>query len=218
MQPWHETCSLWGDGARSPGQRVRVPTGCDPGFSKGSNLSFSWPGERGWVWEGQASGEKGEECCRKKIKAKANLLKLGQPRQVFEMICASFMKLISACPLAFFNILLFCKACSAHESQSWCLSNGRNKLVSQEPLPCSVLVQFSSPGFYIAFGSSQSADFPANEDVLHSGRAVWNENHIYFMSVVTGCPSLVYADLAFWGKGHRAYLAAFSACGLKRVT
>lgn len=81
------------------------------------------------------------------------------------------MKLISACPLDFFNIPLFCKACPAHESQSWCLSNGRNKSVLQEPLLCSVLLQFSSAGLYIASGSSHSADFLANEDILHSGRA-----------------------------------------------
>lgn len=41
--------------------------------------------------------------------------------------------------------------------------------MSQEPLP--VLIRHSSAAFYIAFGSSHSADFPANEDVLHLGKA-----------------------------------------------
>lgn len=73
----------------------------------------------------------------------------------------------------------------------------RNKLVSQGLLPCSVVIRFSSAGLYIAFGSSHSADFIANEDVLHPGRAACSENHIYFTAVATGWLSLVYTGLAF---------------------
>lgn len=36
-------------------------------------------------------------------------------------------------------ILLFCEACSAGESQGWCLSNGRAAFGPQEPLTCSIL-------------------------------------------------------------------------------
>lgn len=44
--------------------------------------------------------------------------------------------------------------------------------MSWEPLPCSVLIQFSSASLYIEFGSSHSADFPANEGILQSGRGL----------------------------------------------
>lgn len=129
------------------------------------------------------------------------------------MFCESFMAL-SAYLLAF---LKFCSSVTVrpvlHMSDRAQME--RNKLVSQELLPCSVLIQFSSSGLYIAFGSSHGADFPANEDVLHPGRAAWNENHIYFTAVVTGCLSLVYTGLAFWRKGRRAYLGAFSANGIR---
>lgn len=47
------------------------------------------------------AGRRGRNAVGKQIKTKANLLKLRQPSQVFEIICASFMKLISACPLGF---------------------------------------------------------------------------------------------------------------------
>lgn len=96
-RPWRETCGLRGDRASSPRQRRWVPTGCDPGFSKGSNLSCCWPGERGWLWEGKEWGERGG----KKLQTKAKLWKQRLPREVFEMTWASLLKLISACPLAF---------------------------------------------------------------------------------------------------------------------
>lgn len=115
-------------------------------------------------------------------------------------------------PSCFLKIPLPWKACSAHQPQS-----GRKNWVSQEPLPRSVLIRHSSAAFYIAFGSTHSADFPANEDVLHLGKAAWNENHIYFATVVAGCPSLAYTDLGSCRKGHRASLGAFSASGLRRV-
>lgn len=78
------------------------------------------------------------------------------------------MALISACPLAF---LIFCSTVWPVLHMSDRTQMERNKLVSQELLPCSVVIRFSSAGLYIAFGSSHSADFIANEDVLHPGRA-----------------------------------------------
>lgn len=98
-------------------------------------------------------------------------------------------------PSCFLNIPLLCKACCARKL--WSLWGGRKDWVPQEPLPRSVLVQHSSAAFYIASGRSHSADFPTNEDVLHLGKAAWNENHIYFTTVVAGCPSLVYTDFRF---------------------
>lgn len=69
----------------------------------------------------------------------------------------------------FLNLRLPCKGCSARGTQS--LWSGRENQVSQEPLPRPVLIRHSPAAFYIAFGSSHSADFPANEDVLRLGKA-----------------------------------------------
>jgi len=99
--------SPWGWGQK-PSARSLGASWLWPRFSKGSNLSFCWPGESGWVWEGEMREEESRK--GKKIPQKQHFWIWGNLEKLLNWPVAAF-EIDKCLPSCFFNIL-FCEASS----------------------------------------------------------------------------------------------------------
>lgn len=108
MWPCCETCSLCGDGARSPQRGAWVPAGCDPGSAKAATCPSADQGKV--VGFGRVRWERRKAGGEKKIPQKQHFWIWGNLEKLLKWPVAAF-EIDKCLPSCFFNIL-FCEASS----------------------------------------------------------------------------------------------------------